>query len=306
MKTLTTAMRNHLRGDAQTTALCWRIVKRDNTLVLGTEHDQDITIPSGPLAGTYLAGSNITPSNVKSSGDLSVDNLDVSGALAEDGSITIDITVADIEAGNFNFAVIKSFFVNWADLTMGIVPVRSGVMGQVTYDSNGSYKTEVRGLSQLLQQNIIRTYSDKCNVIRFGDSRCNFNVASLTILATVSAVVSRKQFTLGASGAAGTGQWFNGNVVGVAGSNGGFLRQVKSLASFTQSAPASWEVVLDQPMPKDVMVGDTFNISPGCDRLWTTCLNDYNNIQNNRAYGKLIPGIDALLAGPAGQMNGGQ
>ena len=219
------------------------------------------------------------------------------GALA-DGTVRIDISSADIEARNLDFAAVKSFFVNWNAPDQGQVPMRTGFFGQITYDSTYGYKVELRGLAQLLQQNIIQTYSDKCNVKHFGDSRCKVNVAALSSTATVTAVTDRREFTV--SGYTQPTSYYPlGNLLGLTGANAGFLQQIRVVLG-------TLTVTLFEAFPKDVAPGDTFTISPGCDRLPATCLNHYNNILNNRAYGIYIPGIDALLAGPAGVTLPGQ
>jgi uncharacterized phage protein (TIGR02218 family) len=219
MKTIPGPLQAHLNGDTTTLALCWRILKRNGNYVLGTTHDRDLTVTSGIYAGVYKASSNITPSNVQSNSDLAVDNLAVTGAWA-DNTIRVDITRADIEARNLEFASVKTFFVNWASPDQGQVPMRSGFLGQITYDSTGGYSTEVRGLAQLLQQNIVQTYSDKCTVIRLGDARCKVDVASLSVTATATTVVSRREFAVTASVVAQPPGYFSlGNLVGLTGNN---------------------------------------------------------------------------------------
>jgi uncharacterized phage protein (TIGR02218 family) len=135
-------------------------------------------------------------------------------------------------------------------------------------------------------------------VKRLGDARCGVNVASLSITATVAAVTSRRAFTVSGIGAQPAGYFSLGNLVGLTGANAGFLRQIRvdNVGSTTGS------LSLFEAFPQDVVAGDTFTMSPGCDRLLQTCITKFNNRANNRAYGVLIPGVDLLLAGPAGQM----
>src|SRR5882724_10045742 len=226
MKTITSPLQAHLDGDTTTLALCWVILKRNGNYIRGTTHDRDVPVASGIYAGTYKASSNITPSNVKSNSDLAVDNLDVTGAWA-DTTARIDITRADIESRNLDFASVRTFFVNWQAPDEGQVPMRSGFLGPITYNSNGGYSTQVRGLAQLLQQNIVQTYSDRCTVKRLGDVRCGVDVVSLSIAATVTVVVSRREFTISGIGAQPAGYFSLGNLVGLTGDNAGFLRQIR-------------------------------------------------------------------------------
>jgi uncharacterized phage protein (TIGR02218 family) len=298
MKLITTPLQAHLDGDTTTLALCWRILKRNGSYILGTTHDRDVPVAAGTYAGTYKASSNITPSNVKSNSDLAVDNLDVTGAWA-DNTVRVDVSIADIEARNLDFASVRTFTLNWARPDDGQIPMRSGFLGPITYDSNGGYSTQVRGLAQLLQQNIVQTYSDKCTVKHLGGPRCNVDIAALSITATVTTVVSRREFTVSGIGAQPDGYFSLGNLVGLTGNNAGFLRQIR----IDDVASTTGHLSLFGPFPEDVLPGDAFTMSPGCDRLLSTCIDKFNNLRNNRAYGVLIPGIDLLLAGPAGQMS---
>jgi uncharacterized phage protein (TIGR02218 family) len=297
VKPIPSPLQAHLNGDTTTLALCWSILKRNGDYIRGTTHDRDVPVSSGIYAGIYKASSNITPSNVKSNGDLSVDNLDVTGAWA-DNTIRVDITRADIESRNLDFASVRTFFVNWASPDDGQIPMRSGYLGAIPYDSSGGYTTEVRGLAQLLTINIVQTYSDRCTVKRLGDARCGVDVASLSITATVTSVVSRREFTVSGIGAQPAGYFSLGNLVGLTGDNTGFLQQIRVDDVSSETGHLS----LFGPFPEDVAIGDTYTMSPGCDRLLQTCITKFDNRRNNRAYGILIPGIDLLLAGPAGQM----
>lgn len=295
MKTIPGPLQTHLNGDATTLALCWAILKRNGTYIRGTTHDRDIVIDSGTYAGTYSSASNITPSNVQSNSDLAVDNLDVSGAWS-DGTLRVDVSRADIESRNLDFASVRIFFVNWADTTQGQIPVRSGFLGQPTYDTNGSYTTEIRGMAQLLQINIVQTFSDKCTVKRLGDARCKLDVVALSITATATTVASRRELIVSGIGAQPAGYFSLGNLLGLTGANAGFLRQIRV-------EDETGHLVLFEPFPNDIAPDDKFTMSPGCDRLPLTCLTKFDNLKNNRAYGALIPGVDLLLAGPAGQMS---
>jgi len=291
MKTIPGPLQSHLEGATTTLSLCWLITKRNGVQILGTDHDQDIVIRTGDLAGTYSARSNILPSNTKSNADLAVDNMDVQGAVGQNETLYLDVSVQDIEARLLDFAAVKLFFVNWQDPDMGQVPMRSGFLGAITYDSSGGYKTEVRGLAQKLQQNIVQTYSDKCTVIRFGDARCKVDATALTINVVAASVTSRRELTVSGLTIQPTGYFSLGNLTGVTGANAAVLRQVR--------VDTDGALQLFEAFPQDVEVGDTFTLSPGCDRLAGTCLNKFDNLANFRGYGLLIPGVDALLSGVA-------
>lgn len=303
-KSLTSQLLAHLKGETTTLALCWKITKRDGSLILGTDHDLDVVITSGVLAGRYIAGANVTGSDVVSSDDMSVDNTEVDGSFS-DTIVIPDLTVADVKAGLLNNAPVTLFFCNWQSPNDGQCYMRSGFLGDLTWDSSSTYKTELRGLTQLLSENIVDSYSVGCGVKRFGDARCKVNVPALAITATVTSVVSRRVFTVSGITTQAVGRFNTGTLVGITGGNAGFTRQIR----IDTTSSVHGKLSLFEAFPVDVEVGDTYTMSPGCDRSFATCktyedpadpTNPAGNIANFRGYGLLIPGIDAIMKGPVG------
>lgn len=300
MKTLTPTFAAHIREPVTTLAVCWRIEKNNGELVLGTQHDRDITIttsqhPLIDLTGVYRAQAAITGSDVRSGSDSSVDNMEVEGATEPRDGVVIDLTVYDIEAGTLDNAPVTVFLANWNAPDSGQAILRRGRLGALSRDSDGRYRTEVRGLSQLLSQHVGWIYSETCNVVRFGDSRCQYDVDSIRIEAPVTSVTSNKQFAIAEPGSPPpAGYPLGGEVTFLSGDNTGFIREVKT----TTVAGGSLTVELYEEFPADVEVGDQLQLTPGCDRRWSTC-RLYNNLVNFRGWGVYIPGTMALMRGNA-------
>ena len=57
MKTLSLALQNHLVGECLTLAHCWKLTRRDSTVMGFTDHDRDLLV-SGV---TYAAATGFTP-----------------------------------------------------------------------------------------------------------------------------------------------------------------------------------------------------------------------------------------------------
>jgi uncharacterized phage protein (TIGR02218 family) len=301
VKSYSPAYAAHLRQPVTTLAICWRVEKNNGQLILGTDHDRDITIssdgasPDNPLAGTYLASAGITGSDVRSSSDMSVDNMEVVGALAPD--LFMDITVADIESGVLDAAPVYTFQVNWSAPDDYQDIKRRGYLGDITRTSEGRYQTEIRGLTQVLQQTIGRNAGDRCDVAEFGDSRCKKDVAAITVPGTVTSVTSRRRFntslTLGMP--APVSPYFRlGKLTWLTGNNTGFTGQVKlDNVDTVLGNLEMWE-----NFPLTVQIGDTFTLTPGCDRRYETCKDVHNNLINMRAPGLFVPGMDEIIRAP--------
>lgn len=302
MKTIPAPLLEHLRSGRTKTAVCWMIEKRDGSVIRGTDHDDDVEIPptgdspESDLVGTYYAGANITASDNRQTADGSVDNAEVDGALQKDLNATIDVTVADIEAGLFDGAPVTQILLNWSAPGDGNVETRHGYLGEVSRDSDGRYTTELRGIKQLLSQVFVLTFSERCQVKRFGDAECKLDLEPLRITGTVSSVTNAKRFnaTLNTdSPAPAAGFYSGGELLFTSGANAGYMREVKRDDNDDVVGHLSfWE-----RFPNDPQVGDAFELTPGCPRTRTAC-KAYGNIVNFRGYGVFITGTDALARGP--------
>lgn len=288
-----------LRAEVAELTTCFWIQKRNGQFVRGTGHDEDIIVeggdsPDDDAVGTYRATVNLSASQVKSAADASIDNMEVTGGLAEIGSL--DVSVADIEAKLLDGAAVEVIVINWRHPEHGWFPIRRGYLGEISRDSDGRYVTELRGLKQPLTQVFVRTYSERCQVKRFGDAECGFDLSTVTVTGTVTAVTNRRRFDvdLPVDSPPAAGSYYDGGeFTFTSGANATYMRELKrGNVGDVLGALSFWDV-----FPEDVQVGDAFSLSPGCNRLKATC-QGFNNFVNFRGWGLLIPGVDALLKGP--------
>jgi uncharacterized phage protein (TIGR02218 family) len=324
MKKIPPQLLADLQADQTAMAFLWMIEMANGQVIRGTEHDQDITIPQdagsgdspepdspNKYAGTYYAVANVTAGDIASNTDLSVDNLDVSGAFPPIGSTVqnqagdvdsplkytvLDVTVDEIESGLLDQAPVTVLICNWQAPEHGYFIAKCGTLGGITRTSDGKYTTEVRGLAQALTQNVIRTYTATCNVVKFGDARCKFPVADFVITGSVAtSSLNLEQFavTLDQGSPPSGFSYVGGTLTFTTGQNAGFFREVKIDPNKNDGVIQFWD-----QFPNPIGEGDEFTLSPGCDRQPLTCQLVYNNMLNIRAFGIFIPGVDSLTAGP--------
>ncbi len=277
MKSLSPALQSHLSSGTTTLCWCWKIVRRDGRVLGFTDHD-------GPLAfggTTYEAATGFTASEVQSGLGLAVDNLTVSGALSSDS-----LNESDLAAGLFDNAAIEIWRVNWAAPDQRVL-LRKGSLGEVKRGKTG-FSAEVRGLAQAFNQPVGRIFAHTCDA-DLGDARCG--VALTPHTGTVISVIDNRRFS--ASGlAAFADDWFaGGKLVFTSGANAGRAMEAKvhkrvaDVASFT----------LWQAMSEAIAPGDTFTVTPGCDKQFATCKTKFTNAANFRGC-PYMPGNDAALA----------
>jgi uncharacterized phage protein (TIGR02218 family) len=275
MKTLSTGLQEHLAQEVTTLRTLVRVTRRDAQVFGFTDSDDDIEYQSV----LYRARSGASGSAVVSGADLSTDNLEVLGLLS--GS---DITEADLEAGVWDAAQVMVSQVNAANLSQGELMLRVGQFGEVER-ANGTWRVEVRGLTNTLQRTITRTYLPTCDA-DLGDARCGVNLTSRTQSNTVATVLSARQFvspTL--PGAAGV--YAGGRLTWTSGGNAG--RQMEVL---NNDGAGGVQLVLD--MPTLIAVADQFTVVEGCNKTINHCANKFGNVVNFRGFPH-VPGVDKTL-----------
>jgi len=272
MKTQSAALAAHYQGDETTLATLWKVTRRDGQVYGFTDHPEPITHDGV----TYEPSSSYDASAVRTLAELNVDDLEVHGLLASDG-----ITAEDIEAGLWDGAAVQILEVNYADLTMGENVMRVGELGEAQREGL-TYKVELRGLMQKLQNNIGRVVTPACDA-DFGDARCGIDLEARRVPITVTAATDARTFEvigLGADGYAyGVVTWTNG-------ANAGLSMEVKRQVGA--------ELTLQLPMPYAIQPDDEATIVPGCDKTKATCKDVYFNVVNFRGF-SFVPGGDKVL-----------
>ncbi|MBX6323306.1 MAG: DUF2163 domain-containing protein, partial [Rhodospirillaceae bacterium] len=80
MRSIPAPLAAHLTQEVTTLATCWRIARRDGTVLGFTDHDQDLVVDGL----TYLASAGYDRSAIASSAGLAVDNLEIQGIIDHD------------------------------------------------------------------------------------------------------------------------------------------------------------------------------------------------------------------------------
>ncbi|HEU4589382.1 MAG TPA: DUF2163 domain-containing protein [Steroidobacteraceae bacterium] len=305
MRQLSTADTTLLAGRVTTLAECWYVAIKNYDPVLVTGHDRDVVVTRGPVAGitvagTYLSLPSIFGKSLRSSSALDVDNAEVDVLLS-----SVGVTIDDIRAGLWDNVRFVHFLVNWTDPTDSGIVLGSGTVGNIRSFAQGLATSELRGLSQQLQKNILEQTSLSCRA-ELGDTRCGVNLAGYTVTGIVDAVTSRRVFDalldLG-SPAVPPGYFVAGVLTFTSGDNAGYSRRVKIDSAGSPSALGHFE--LYENFPLDIEEGDTFTVSAGCNKQHSVdadggvagdCYNKFDNLLNFRGE-PFIPGQYAIYSG---------
>ncbi|KGQ19938.1 gene transfer agent FAD/FMN-containing dehydrogenase [Lysobacter dokdonensis DS-58] len=276
MKQIPASLVTHLSGDTTTHCLLLRVLTKSGDLYGFTNLDVDVTYNPATVdpystgddwgSASHRADNGFTPERMQATADLSVDNTELQGWVAETG-----ITEQQIRAGLFDYAKVRVYRVNYMDLTQGHELVLAGTCGETTFSRNG-WKAEFRSLTQQLKQPLSQLYSIKCRA-KYGDARCG--KAFVWTAGTVTSVGSETDRIFTDTSIAQADDFYAlGVVEWLTGDNAGAQMEVDSQISD--------EVTMALPLPYPIQIGDTYQIRQDCDKTREMCRDTHANLVNFR------------------------
>lgn len=265
-------------------AVCWRLDRTDGISLFFTDHDRKLIIGTD----TYLpAGSTNATARQKEIG-LKENNLEISGILSSEV-----ITNADLVAGAYRDCKVTEFGVDWRFPWSGIIYKNVFYIKSVKYTSN-QWFAELSGVTAWLALNVGRIFTRHCPWT-LGDFRCTINLAPLTVPGSVSSIIdtfskfSASPFEVGSGVPDG---WYTDGVLTWA-----------SGANINRSFDVRLHDILfgtcelHLRCPFAIQPGDSFQVQPGCDKLFGTCTNKFNNAINFGGF-PFMPGTNAMIRTP--------
>ena len=282
MRNIPSALQSKLDSGVTTLCRCWLIERQDGVTQGFTDHDEDDALGDVICrAGTGLSGSEATQKH-----GLAVDSSELSGALNDD-----TLNEDDLAAGLYDAAGVELWLVDWSEPSLRVL-LAKGTLGEVRRDG-AVFTAEMQGLSQRLAADTGRLYTAGCSA-DLGDGRCAIDLSAPGLRGdgTVTAVTATS--ALRASGLDDFDDgWFTaGKLTFTSGANAGLAVEVKLHR-------AASDVTLDlwQAMPRAIEPGDTFVVTAGCDKRFSTCHDRFNNVVNFRGFPH-IPGNDFVVRYP--------
>lgn len=262
-------------------ALCWRLVRPDGVALGFTSHDRDMWM--GGLL--YRAVTGITASALDSAAVQDGEAGEVRGFLSDTA-----LRAEDLRDGRYVGARAELLLVDWRQAPPVALRLSSGLIETVQEDG-ARFEARLAPLQRLMEAEVGQKLAPSCDA-RFGDNRCKAH--SALYVRDVHIVEVEDDWTLCVSIPDAKAQYVDGVMRLCDGAGAGLDFHI------LQSAPADGQRLrlwLDRDMPAYVRAGDRVRLSAGCDRLFATCKNLYNNSHNFRG-APHVPGMDSLLAYP--------
>lgn len=276
------ALQAHLQTGLTTTCRCWAITRSDGQTFGFTDHDMELSFDGL----TFKASTGLTATAIEQATGLSIDNSEAMGALSD-----ASVREEDIEAGRFDGAEVQAWLVNWADPAQRMLQFR-GSIGELRR-AGGAFHAELRGLTDLLNRPLGRTYQKPCTAV-LGDGNCRFTLDTPGYRAEAE-IVGLEGAAVRLKGADGADEgWFERGRLDVL---DGTARGLWASIKLDQRADGGRDVTLWSAIGGGLAVGDRVQLTAGCDKRMTTCRLKFNNILNFQGFPDL-PHEDWVMAVP--------
>jgi uncharacterized phage protein (TIGR02218 family) len=282
VRTIPSALQAKLDSGITTLCRCWLITRNDGVTQGFTDHDADVALG----AVTCLAGSGLTGSEVAQTLGLSVDTSELSGALSSD-----TLNEDDLAAGLYDAASVELWLVDWSEPDLNVLMAK-GSLGEVRREGP-AFTAELRGLSDRLAEDTGRLFTTTCSA-DLGDGRCKVDLTNAAYRGsgTVTALSAASTFTASGLDAFDDGWFTAGKLTFTGGANANLSMEVKSHRNNGAVTLSLW-----QAMAQPVAAGDSFTVTAGCDKQFSTCHDKFNNVVNFRGFPH-IPGNDFVISYP--------
>lgn len=156
-----------------------------------------------------------------------------------------------------------------SDTSMGSIPWFYGYVGQIEIGRSNLKFEVLSALTEIVQKQLPRRLMHTgCGHV-FGDSMCLFDRTTLAHNVTAGTLSDQNNIYSGFTPSPAN-LYDSGTIKGLVGQNHGLTADIQQV--FTGG-----RIVLSGPFVYPVVVGDTFQMLPGCDHSAPTCLTNFNN-----------------------------
>jgi uncharacterized phage protein (TIGR02218 family) len=251
--------------DAESASMCIlvEIVREDGEVFRYTSHDKPVVFETE----TFVPATGVTLTAFEVSAGSGVDNYLIQGLVS-----TGQITERDIHAGLFKNALVTHWTCSWEDPSVGGILLSRGHLGNIK-NNDLLFNAEFRSLSQLLSQQFVQNTTPGCRHKRLGEPPCNADMTGRVHDEDVVSVTSAHVIVFANVGATVEGRYIHGFVEFLDGENAGIERLIKNATI----SGGNNVITLQEPFPFTIEVGETAQLTEGCDHLFGTCVDEFDN-----------------------------
>lgn len=246
------------------------IVAKDGTIRCFTDHDKELVVDGK----TYIPSAGVTRFKTKITNDAEVSSQEMAATV-------LDMPHQEMVDGKWDNAQIESALVAWADPSAGKLINFKGSIGAIQFTDEG-FRADVQNYLRDLGRNFGHSVTANCRHVLFSQrtpgaiSYCGVNRASYFSPATVTQILGQKlKVVISTTGR--PAEWAsNGFAKFTSGSNAGLSFEIKKHLIENGGETIAFYI----PTLAQIAIGDTLEISAGCDKTVETCKSKFGNIVN--------------------------
>ncbi len=261
-------------------AIAWTVIRTDTITFRVVNHDLPLVDVDGNL---YVPNQSFMSSARHKSVAMEPQNIDYSGWL-DVGDAAFNN--ADLLAGKYRDAEVQYRILDTRYPWIGNLDFARYFIVDTRFDGE-QWQVTVEGLHRNLTNKVGDIYGRTCRH-QLGDALCAVDLGPLTQTGRTVSVVNTQRLVF-ESDATGVDNFYeHGKLTWVTGLNTGFEVLPRKFES------VDGKFTLHIATVKDITVGDTFDIEPGCDKILNTCNVRFTNGPHFGGY-PFMPGADKSL-----------
>ncbi len=286
----------------------WKFDLQDGTTHYFTNHNTTINHDGNtysPVASLLLAATQrqtgITPTNTNAIGIIDV------------------LSFSNFFSGLIRGTKITEFLLNWQYPWAGFITSNVFTLQEYSFDA-AKWRSDFASAVKRITYPKGHVYGRTCRHV-LGDNKCKVALDFLeqTQIQVLPPIIGKTQFRAFVSitpdefdNDRSLSGYFNfGNLLFTSGPNNGISREIRSSIVNNPNDLAIQSFTLQVPTPFNLVAGSRFTIWPGCDKLWSTCKDKFENptdgdipCGNTKNFGGFptIPGKDGIFS-PTGEAN---
>lgn len=285
MKNISSGLKTAI--DAGEVATLFSIVADDGTARYFTDHDMNLVIDGN----TFIPSAGVTRIKMKTSNNAEVSNQEVAATI-------LDMPDDELKSGKWDNAQIEVSMCSWRNPSQGKLIVFKGTIGVIQWTDEG-FRADIQNYLRDLGRNIGNVVTANCRHQLFAGpgpgkiGSCGVDRSSFLSTGTVSYVLTGR-LKVKISNTGRPNAWAsNGYIKFTSGNNSGLTSEVKIHDVQGGTVGESVELYLPTIMP--ISIGDTFELTAGCDHTLETCRAKFNNVPNFGGFPHLQVDVNARV-----------
>ncbi len=265
MKNINKNLLESFQLDNPTIAKCLQITLTNGNILAFTEYFKDLLIDDI----VFKSSNGFQGNKIQQYSDITASEEEVIAFIDKN-----NIKKEDVFSGLFNDAKVQIFYVDYNHIEYGKIPITNGIISRINFKDDKIF-FNISGILSLLEKTIGETYSSFCRA-GFCDKKCSLNIDDYKFSGEILEIISNTEFIC--TGENILNKEINYFKYGLITFKSGKNKERKIEVKQSNGS----NIILNTKLFFSPEVGDRFEITAGCNKKFSTCIEKFNNAINFR------------------------